>query len=171
MEPARRARAGPLEEGHSRRGIQGVNIRLTRLGRAARARGVILAALALPLLVAGCGDGERAEGRITPGEFSAPTPPANPRTTTEIFPETGRRGLVLNNCASCHAVACVALGQRNRQEWAAVEATHRGVVPGLSLEDSGKIFDYLYEHFNDRTPEPVVPREWLNGDCEPANPR
>jgi hypothetical protein len=133
-------------------------------------RGLLRVAFVVPLLLAGCDESERVEGRVIPGTFTVPETPAIPQTTTDIFPDTGRRGLVLNNCATCHAVACVALGQRNREEWAAVEASHRGVVPGLSLEYSGKIFDYLYEHFNDRHPEPVVRAEWLNGDCEPSNP-
>jgi hypothetical protein len=62
----------------------------------------------------------------------------------------------------------VALGQRTADEWAAVEETHRYAIPGMSVEDLGKAFDYLKQHFNDSAPEPAVPVEWLNGDCAPA---
>lgn len=136
--------------------------------------------LVLMLGLVGCGgdaDDERngaaagvaEEAIVVPEPFVVPSPPARPRTVEEIFPDVGRRGLVLNNCASCHAVACVTLGQRTAEEWAAVEATHRDAIPGMSLEDFGKAFDYLKRHFNDTRPEPDIPAEWLNGDCAPAN--
>lgn len=136
--------------------------------------GVAGAILAL-LLLAACGveetpDGTGAAGEsmVVPEPFVVPAPPARPTSAEEIFPDVARRGLVLNNCATCHAIACVALGQRTPEEWSVVEATHTEAIPGMSKEDFGKAFDYLRRHFNDRTPEPFVQPEWLNGECTPS---
>lgn len=88
-----------------------------------------------------------------------------PRAPGDLFPATGNRGLVLNNCDSCHAVVCVTLGQRDRTEWRDVEESHIDAVPGLSIEDRGKIFDYLRRHFNESLPEPMIPEDLLQGGC------
>ncbi|MDR0788558.1 MAG: hypothetical protein LBG44_11955 [Gemmatimonadota bacterium] len=108
---------------------------------------------------------EASEFVLIPEPYVVPAPPAIPQTVEEIFPDVGRRWLVLNNCATCHAVACLALGQRTPAQWAAVEATHTNAIPGMSKEDLGKAFDYLKRHFNNNTPEPVTRPEWLNGEC------
>ena len=87
------------------------------------------------------------------------------RTVAEVFPSSGYQGLVVNNCATCHAAACAALGQRTPAQWAAVEKSHEYYIPGLSKEDHGKIFDYLRNNFNDSLPEPAVPQQLLEGGC------
>lgn len=104
-----------------------------------------------------------------PGEGSA-TLAAAPQTVEDLFPETGSRGLLFNRCSSCHALACAALGQRTEEEWAAVEAGHVGYNPGMSIEDRGKIFDYLKRYFTDRQPEPEVPPHLLAGGCPQMGP-
>jgi hypothetical protein len=93
------------------------------------------------------------------------TEPGEPETVEDIFPATATRGLVLNNCASCHALACAAIGQRSPARWREVEASHATAIPGLSIEDRGRIFDYLMRFFNDTLPEPHVPTEFLEGGC------
>lgn len=115
-------------------------------------------------LAAGCGEDER----YYPGDLADPaaiTPPANPRTVEELFPATGLRGLVINRCSTCHSVACSTLGQRSDEEWDEVEYSHQNYIPGLSIEDRGKIFDYLKRNFGENQPEPQVPPEFLEGGC------
>jgi hypothetical protein len=77
----------------------------------------------------------------------------------------GNRGLVLNNCVSCHAAACLVIRQRSPDRWAELEAPHSGAVPDLSREDRGRIFDYLKRHFNDTLPESEVPARFLEDGC------
>ncbi len=129
------------------------------------------------VILASCGERSEPDPSTiseTPAVLGAPAPPTVPRTNTELFPATGSRGLVLNHCASCHAVACTALGQRSPSRWSAVEESHANYIPGLSIEDRGKIFDYLRRDFNDTLPEPNVPPELLEGGCPtltwPADP-
>jgi hypothetical protein len=150
-----------------------INSRPGPRGRSARYSARLASVLAIfACLLASCGDGETRDPVAEMGNPNVPNAPALsavPRTSTEIFPATGRRGLVLNNCASCHAVACAAVGRRSASEWSAVEASHTNYIPGLSIEDRGKIFDYLHEYFNDTLPEPVVPPELLQGGCPTFN--
>lgn len=130
------------------------------------ARGV---AATLLVMLAACGNDEPPPDLYDPPERINPPPrPAVPQTVADIFPATGYRGLVMNNCATCHSAACAAIGQRTREEWRAVEQTHLGAVPGLSAEDRGKIFDFLRRNFNDTLPEPVVPPQLLEGGCSPT---
>jgi hypothetical protein len=131
-----------------------------------RAPRPMLAAASLALSLAACGDGvEEPSGQYVPAPRGPVTTPAVPLTVTDIFPATGSRGLVLNHCATCHAVACAAIGQRSEERWRQVEASHLRYNPGLSIEDRGKIFDYLKRHFNDTLPEPAVPERFLEGGC------
>jgi hypothetical protein len=133
------------------------------------ARVAKLTGVALLLTAAGCGGAEDGASDLydPPEEISPPSPPTNPQTVADIFPATGYRGLVVNNCATCHSAACAAIGQRTREEWRAVEQTHLGAVAGLSAEDRGKIFDFLRRNFNDTLPEPSVPPQFLAGGCNP----
>lgn len=131
--------------------------------------------LATALLLASCGQGDiegsggQADGVQTDPPVSALPDNQNtstaPLTVADFFPATGSRGLVLNRCASCHSVGCTALGQRTPEQWAAVQETHIDAVPGLSIEDRTKIFDYLEANFSNTQPEPNIPPEFLEGGC------
>jgi len=148
-------------------------------GRNPLRRGRSSAVLAILLLIAGglaaCGGGDPEAATVENGRLlSADAIPARPtviNTVADIFPDTGRRGLVLNNCSTCHAVACVTQGQRDRARWKEVEVSHEYNIPGLSKEDHGKIFDYLLMNFNETQPEPVVPPEYFEGGCPELFPQ
>jgi hypothetical protein len=91
-------------------------------------------------------------------------PVAEPATVADIFPPGAARDQVLNNCASCHNVACAAIGQRTPERWNALKASHRDNVAGADLD---AIFAYLNEHFGADKPEPRVPPVFLEGGCTP----
>jgi hypothetical protein len=74
------------------------------------------------------------------------------------------RELALSNCASCHNVACAAIGQRPSARWDALLAGHRDHVRGVDLD---KVFGYLKANFNGTRPEPKVPPALLQGGCTP----
>lgn len=128
------------------------------------------------LLAAGCG-GDAAEsaggdpaavplGGDAAASAAAPAAEA-PTNVAEIFPEGPGKQLVLNNCASCHQVACAAIGQRPAGRWEELREAHREHAPGLSDEDLTAIFAYLGANFGSDRPEPVVPPEFLEGGCTP----
>lgn len=125
-------------------------------------------ALCGSFLLVGC---EAPWGRDAASDPAAhgPRPPTErDLMLAELFPSTGVRGYVVNNCSSCHAAACGALGQRSQARWSEIEASHQDYIPGLSTQDRGMIFDYLRKNFNDTLPEPAVPAELLRDGC-PAN--
>lgn len=122
------------------------------------------------LLLTGCGSDAPNGAEGAAADSSAAAMAATPQTVEDIFPETGSRGLVFNRCSSCHALACAAIGQRTEEDWAAVEAAHVDYNPGMSIEDRGKIFDYLKRHFTDRQPEPAVPPHLLGDGCPQMEP-
>lgn len=98
----------------------------------------------------------------------APVPAMEePATIADLFPEGEGRQIVLNNCASCHAVACTVIGQRSEGRWQDLEAAHREHVPSLSDEDRQLAFAYLRENFGADSPEPNVPPQFLEGGCTP----
>jgi mono/diheme cytochrome c family protein len=128
------------------------------------------------ILAAGCG-GEAAEsaggdpsaiplGGDAAAVTAAPAAEA-PTTVAEIFPEGPGKQLVLNNCASCHQVACAAIGQRPAGRWTELREAHREHAPGLGDEDLTAIFAYLSSNFGSDRPEPLVPPEFLAGGCTP----
>jgi hypothetical protein len=129
--------------------------------------GLVLTVVVSSIVPPGCSDRTEDEAAVSAARPSVAdrAGPTAPTTLTDIFPQTGSRGLVLNNCAGCHPVACAAIGRRTESEWKAIEISHELYIPGLSIEDHGKIFDYVKRNFNDRTPEPVVPPEFLRGGC------
>lgn len=103
-----------------------------------------------------------------PSMAATPEPPANePQTIAEIFPEGEGKQIVLANCASCHAVACAAIGQRPPNRWEDLAQAHAEHVPSLSEEDRNTAFAYLAEHFSDQDPEPYVPAQFLERGCTP----
>lgn len=116
------------------------------------------------LAAAACG-GER-EGYYEVGDPEArPALATEPPEVARFFPPSGYRGLVLNRCSSCHSVACTLVGDRDVERWRQVEVSHLHYNPGLSIEDRGKIFDYLIEHFGAEDPKPDVPASFLEGGC------
>lgn len=131
--------------------------------------------LALALVVAGC-TGESAPAAESNSDINSPdaalaaAPAAEtsrPATVAELFPDGAERQLVLNNCATCHAVACAAMGQRTEARWQELEMAHREHVPNLPDEQRERIFAYLAEHFNDSRPEPDIPPEFIVQGCTP----
>ena len=61
--------------------------------------------------------------------------------------------VVLANCASCHAVACAAIGQRPVNRWQELAEAHSEHVPSLSDEQREAAFAYLAENFGADDPE------------------
>lgn len=90
-----------------------------------------------------------------------------PATVADIFPEGNGRQTVLNNCASCHAVACTAIGQRSDGRWSDLREAHREHVPTLSEAELTAAFAYLQANFGANRPEPNVPARFLEGGCTP----
>ncbi len=93
-------------------------------------------------------------------------PPAGPEVAnvTEIFPAGQGRDVVLNSCASCHNLACSAIGQRTSARWDSLRESHKDKV---SDADAATAFTYLKSNFNDGKPEPKVPPKFLQGGCTP----
>ena len=89
---------------------------------------------------------------------------AVPATVAEIFPPGPGRDTVLNGCASCHNLACSAIGQRPAARWDALKEAHKDRIPDA---DATAAFAYLKSHFNDANPEPKVPPQFLQGGCTP----
>jgi hypothetical protein len=93
-----------------------------------------------------------------------PSPDATPATVADLFPPGVGRDDVLNNCGSCHNLACASIGQRTSARWDALEESHKEKVPGAEVD---VMFWYLKAHFNDSQPEPKVPPRFLEGGCTP----
>ena len=102
-----------------------------------------------------------------PAAAEAVPEPAMPATIAELFPDGGGKDLVLNNCSSCHAVACSAIGQRTNARWDNLKEDHRDKASSLPEDDLETLFAYLKENFNDSQPEPMVPAHFLEGGCTP----
>src|SRR5713101_6723464 len=80
----------------------------------------------------------------------------------DLFPPGPGRDEVFNNCASCHNVACSAIGQRTRARWDALKQGHADRVPG---QDLNIVFNYLKANFDDSKPEPKIAPQLLEGGC------
>ena len=123
-------------------------------------------------LLAGCGtadsssDSDPAESAPRASEPTAVEPP-EPATAADLFPDGPGRSLVLDNCGTCHAVACAAIGQRTPARWDNLKEGHQDHVPNLGEQDLETIFVYLKEHFNNTKPEPRVPPQFLVEGCAP----
>ncbi len=89
---------------------------------------------------------------------------AEPSSVAEIFPPGPGRDTVLNSCASCHNLACSAIGQRPPARWDSLKESHKDRIPDA---DASAAFAYLKSHFNDANPEPKVPPKFLQGGCTP----
>ena len=128
-------------------------------------------------LVAGCAEAEDANvGDVSTADVQTPTempaapetaPAAEYATISDLFPEGEGKDIVLNNCASCHAVACAAIGQRPANRWEDLAQAHAEHVPSLSDAERQTAFAYLASHFSDQQPEPNVPPQFLERGCTP----
>ncbi len=124
------------------------------------------------LVFAACGGGADAPKpeSAAPAPASAPasTPAAAPaaeyKTVADIFPEGPEKALVLNNCASCHNVACSAMGQRTDDRWNSLKEAHKERVSGADVD---AIFKYLQTSFGGGKPEVKIPPAFLEGGCTP----
>ena len=120
-------------------------------------------------LFLGCGNDAGAPESSVKSAPGAPKAAEAPRlaTVADLFPEGAGRALVLENCASCHAVACAAIGQRTAARWDNLKADHGDKIPSLSEQDREILFAYLKAHFSDSQPEPKVSPELMVGGCTP----
>ena len=101
----------------------------------------------------------------TPAAAAAPAATApEPQSVAEIFPAGAQREAVMNNCGSCHNLACSAIGQRTPERWKALEEGHKDKVTGADMH---AMFEYLAANFNASKPEPKVPPKFLEGGCTP----
>jgi hypothetical protein len=86
------------------------------------------------------------------------------KTVAEVFPAGPQKEAVMNNCSSCHNVACSAIGQRSPERWKALEESHKDKVSGADVH---AMFEYLAANFNASKPEPKIPPRFLEGGCTP----
>lgn len=125
--------------------------------------------------LAGCGGSSPAPGggsgepsTNAAGDMASSAPEAAaPQNVSDLFPTADAKPLVLENCATCHAVACAAIGQRTVARWQALRNAHRDYLPNLAEENLTAIFTYLQSNFSDAQPEPRVPPEFLDQGCTP----
>jgi hypothetical protein len=86
------------------------------------------------------------------------------KTVADVFPQGPQREAVMNNCGSCHNLACSAIGQRSPERWKALEEGHKDKVTGADMR---AMFEYLAANFNASKPEPKIPPRFLEGGCTP----
>jgi hypothetical protein len=115
----------------------------------------------------GGGEAVPSEANSTEVTSSASAASTRPETVRDLFPEGEDRDLVLNNCSSCHAVACAVIGQRTAARWNALKEGHSDRMPGLAEGELDRMFAYLQAHFDDTQPEPSVPAAFLEAGCTP----
>jgi mono/diheme cytochrome c family protein len=134
-------------------------------------RSAALAAMIVGGLVgAACGgSGTPESGSSGSASRPASAPAAAPapseyKTVADVFPAGTGRDLVMNNCTSCHNVACSAIGQRTAERWDSLREAHRDRV---SAADVDAIFSYLKTNFGPDQPEPKLPPAFLEGGCTP----
>jgi mono/diheme cytochrome c family protein len=130
--------------------------------------------LAAPIAAAACTEAGAPGANETPTTSQPASPPADqaasasssppPATINDLFPPGAGREPVLNNCASCHNLACSTIGQRTAARWDALKESHKEKVSDADLEAT---FAYLKANFNDSKPEPKVPPQFLQGGCTP----
>jgi hypothetical protein len=100
-----------------------------------------------------------------PAASAAPAATApEPKTVAEVFPAGPQKEAVMNNCGSCHNLACSVIGQRTPERWKALEEGHKDKVSGADMH---AMFEYLAANFNASKPEPKIPPRFLEGGCTP----
>jgi len=132
----------------------------------------LIVVLAGGLWCAACGGGAAppaaSEATATPPAAAADAPPASaaaePRSAADLFPDGPQKAAVVNNCASCHNLACSVIGQRTAERWDSLKASHKDHAPGADVE---AMFAYLKANFDSTRPEPKVPPSFLEGGCTP----
>jgi hypothetical protein len=117
------------------------------------------------VMLLGCGEASDASSTEVAGSVSPAS--TQPETLGDLFPEGEARDLVLNNCSSCHAVACSVIGQRTAARWNGLKEGHSDRMPSLAEGELDRMFAYLQGHFNDTQPEPSVPAAFLEAGCTP----
>ncbi len=120
------------------------------------------------MLFAACGGGSEApatESAAPAAPVAADAAPAvEYRTVADVFPDAPEKAMVLNNCASCHNVACSVIGARSEDRWNSLRDAHRERVSGADVD---AIFRYLNANFGASNPEPKIPPAFLEGGCTP----
>jgi hypothetical protein len=129
---------------------------------------LMAACAAVCLTTIGCGgggSGQPAAESAPPSAATAP-PPAAPvaQSPAALFPDGPQKAAVVNNCASCHNLACSVIGQRTPERWDSLQKSHADRVPGADVE---AMFAYLKANFDSSKPEPTVPPAFLEGGCTP----
>jgi hypothetical protein len=99
-----------------------------------------------------------------PAASAAPAGSPEPQTVADIFPPGPQREAVMNNCGSCHNLACAAIGQRSAERWDALRDSHKDKLANADLNG---MFEYLKANFNASRPEPKIPPRFLEGGCTP----
>ena len=108
---------------------------------------------------------ETMAGNAAPAAAAAPAATAPEfKTVADVFPAGPQKEPVMNNCGSCHNLACSAIGQRSPERWKALEEGHKDRVTGADMH---AMFEYLAANFNESKPEPKVPPQFLQGGCTP----
>ena len=100
--------------------------------------------------------------------FVAGTPLAQTGgSLADALPAGKGRSLLLENCGSCHSLACPVKGQRPAARWMSLKEDHKDKV-NLSDGDLDTLFAYMAENFNDKKPEPKLPPALAQqGSCTP----
>ena len=114
-----------------------------------------------------CGTSGERNDRRAPGSGGGRAPGIAGRRAAEcrdLFPEGPQKAAVINNCASCHNLACSVIGQRTAERWDSLKASHKEHAPGADVE---AMFAYLKANFDSTRPEPKVPPAFLEGGCTP----
>lgn len=137
-------------------------------------RATALALLLIGGLVGACGGGSEtpaatdaaAPAGAAPAATTAAAaaPAVEYKTVADVFPDAPEKAMVLNNCASCHNVACSVIGGRTQDRWNSLRDAHRERVSGADVD---AMFKYLSANFGDSKPEPKIPPSFLEGGCTP----
>ena len=113
----------------------------------------------------GTGKPAATTANAAPAAAAAPAATApEPKTVAEVFPAGPQKEAVMNNCGSCHNLACSVIGQRTPERWKALEEGHKDKVTGADMH---AMFEYLAANFNASKPEPKIPPRFLEGGCTP----
>ena len=80
----------------------------------------------------------------------------------EIFPPGPGRGIVLDNCTTCHTFVPIVVLQMSQAQWDRNARDHRDRVRGLTDAEFKTIYEYLAASFNPDRPVPKLPKELLD---------